>query len=536
MKFELYDFYTAIINSIGLKIDENGVVYRTSLKDEKIPIKIGQKLLSIFPLFKIQENYLDKHILFYPIWEDAKDDLPSVHLWLSNEMSSYLNNYIWKILDDLLLIIAHPQEITNNQDLNVMKLYRRHVLTENSMDAVTEPDIESAKKFICEQSIKKQKLIEFITLPENISEQDKFTSRTKVYWGGLDKLLTSNQKGFELLGKKGKQLMYKLITFILGDDYFKKYSRISSINAAPHLHSLLLAYLNIAERLNESILTVKIKKLPERVKIEPINTNFGVLLQKLPQYKKIITYTPENDNKQPIIKQIKFGDIKLPQNTNTKFDENTIKWLRTNHRACYWFWLKLMKSLDPTISNSEVPASNERRYRMIKNYYVRNPLPPLEIGMIKLKPEWDLHFSNIRKESNWLENLPVDNRIWAVSYLEKHLKEKYFLISTNEEKYFKTIINAVENEQKLSLNIFIDNWVADIDIKRKFLKTMKQTYTRRNTPSRKLKKNNSNKKPTQYYIELNVQTYNDLLFFAEYNDKTLEQAIQLLIEIGMKNS
>lgn len=242
---KVLDFYKTLFHSLGLTVDDEGVV-RTDY-DPSAEIKIGEKFLMLPIKSELTNPDYENKVYFHPLSED-------VLVGGESKVIKRLRKLINRRLNTLSFMLAHELlGIAADESLHKKLRPDQHILVQLLPNA-NKKALRDLNKVIKTLTSEDKSILDVFVKPNGLYRDVKCsrTAIVKFFFERDDENLEF--MGVEIGTKRDKKIISDLFEYLFNTNGDVEYYNYGSNDAtAPHFHALLGGFMRVGGRLNELI-------------------------------------------------------------------------------------------------------------------------------------------------------------------------------------------------------------------------------------------------------------------------------------------
>lgn len=243
----LLNFYTKVVNSLGLVAGENGLLSLQLDEDNKVPVSINDKRLALPTQTVLKEANWDQIVAFHPLAEKINRGESEVIKKTRHLINFRLSVVLSELVTQLTYIAAdknYHEKLSPQQQQLLEVLPKANAKT-----------FESYRKIIEASSIKGKRRLVNVYLKHGGKYHGKDCARVAVGHFPVRDEFDNDDKtifGVKLASKKDMKGFADLFEYLLPDSgEVDAYSYGSTSMEAPYFDALMHAYIKIAKQLNK---------------------------------------------------------------------------------------------------------------------------------------------------------------------------------------------------------------------------------------------------------------------------------------------
>lgn len=314
----IIELYTKILESLGLEVDDQGLVSMV-VGDQKSPCSVSGKRLAVPTRERLRSGDWEGLIAFHPLSENVARGVSPVLKKLTALVRYRLNEVIAILMTELMEIAAdrdyHPKiKPTQGEILELL----------SEVDAKTVKGLETLLDAISTDS--NQSLISVYLKRGGTWRAEKYSRLAVTSFPILEEFESDAPTifGKKLSRKKDKKAIAALFHWLLpGADNYETYSYGSNSMVAPYFHSLCMAYAQVAVQLNK--ISKKYRKHLDNPDHVIIGLDWLEHMDELSVYRDLIPVLEGNDgtviDKEKIGKELEFDQFKGQSPTDDNEEE-----------------------------------------------------------------------------------------------------------------------------------------------------------------------------------------------------------------------
>lgn len=307
----IIELYESIVKSLGLDIDEEGLVSMV-LDDQRYPCLIDGKRLAIPTQKRLRSGEWDGLIAFHPLSENvARGESPVI-----KKLRALVNYRLTEVISTLM---TELMELASNPEIHSKVKPGQGELLQVLSEA-DEKTLKGLERVLSSVTTDGEHRLVSIYLKHGGRWMTNDYSRVAIADFPIVEEFESDEPtifGKKLSRKRDKKSIEKLFMYLLpNSDSFETYSYGSNSMVAPYFHALCMSYATIAKQLNK--ITRKMRSHLDNPKAITIDLKWVDAMDDLKDYRDLIPVLEGNDGAAPVERAAVGKDISADNVTAVK--------------------------------------------------------------------------------------------------------------------------------------------------------------------------------------------------------------------------